>query len=105
MKNSGNKIISVNDFGKMTDATRQFALNCLRKAKPNFRFYGKCPLGSIELKLQKGNVKLKPEVLYKSSFSIAGLTYSGHDTDEIFKLCKIKVAWWLWTCQRDLSNT
>ena len=57
-----------------------------RKTKPDFRFYGKCPIGSIELKLQKGKVKLKPDVLHKPSFSIAGLTYSGHDTDEIFNL-------------------
>jgi AraC family transcriptional regulator len=57
-----------------------------RKTKPDFRFYGKCPIGSIELKLQKGNVKLKADVLHKPSFSIAGLTYSGHDTNEIFNL-------------------
>lgn len=57
-----------------------------RKAKPDFRFYEKCPIGSIELKLQKGKVKLKPEILHKSSFSIAGLTYSGNDTNEIFDL-------------------
>ena len=43
-------------------------------------------IGSIELKLQKGKVKLKPDILHKSSFSIAGLTYSGHDTNEIFNL-------------------
>ena len=57
-----------------------------RIIKPDFRFYEKCPIGSIELKLQKGKVKLKPEILHKSSFSIAGLTYSGHDTNEIFEL-------------------
>lgn len=57
-----------------------------RKTKPGFRFYEKCPIGSIELKLQKGKVKLKPDILHKSNFSIAGLTYSGHDTNEIFDL-------------------
>jgi AraC-like DNA-binding protein/predicted transcriptional regulator YdeE len=57
-----------------------------RKTKPDFRFYGKCPIGSIELKLQKGKVKLKPDILHKSNFSIAGLTYYGHDTNEIFDL-------------------
>jgi AraC-like DNA-binding protein/predicted transcriptional regulator YdeE len=57
-----------------------------RKKKPDFRFYEKCPIGSIELKLQKGKVKLKPDILNKSNFSIAGLTYSGHDTNEIFDL-------------------
>ena len=63
-----------------------------RKTKPDFRFYKKCPIGSIELKLQKGKVKLKPDILHKSSFSIAGLTYSGHDTNEIFELWQ---AFWL----------
>ena len=57
-----------------------------RKTKPDFRFYEKCPIGSIELKLEKGKVKLNPDILHKSSFSIAGLTYSGHDTNEIFDL-------------------
>ena len=94
MQNSGNKIISVNDFGKMTDATRPFALNCLRKGRHDMSpvyicrdNFGPCKI----LWTAIGNLKLKPEVLYKSSFSIAGLTYSGHDTDEIFRLCKIKV--------------
>ena len=63
-----------------------------RKTKPDFRFYEKCPIGSIELKLEKGKVKLKPDILHKSSFSIAGLTYSGHDATEIFKLWQ---AFWL----------
>lgn len=57
-----------------------------RKTKPDFRFYDKCPIGSIELKLQKGKVKLKTDILHKSNFSIAGLTYSGHDTNKIFDL-------------------
>ena len=57
-----------------------------RKTKPDFRFHEKCPIGSIELKLEKGKVKLNPDILHKSSFSIAGLTYSGHDTNEIFDL-------------------
>jgi len=57
-----------------------------RKKKPNTRFYAKCSIGSIELNLQKGKVKLKPNIFHKSSFSIAGLTYSGHDTNEIFNL-------------------
>jgi AraC-like DNA-binding protein/predicted transcriptional regulator YdeE len=57
-----------------------------RKNKPNTRFYAKCSIGSIELNLQKGKVKLKPDIFHKSSFTIAGLTYSGHDTNEIFNL-------------------
>jgi len=63
-----------------------------RKKKPNTRFYEKCSIGSIELNLQKGKVKLKPDIFHKSSFSIAGLTYSGHDTNEIFNLWQ---AFWL----------
>ena len=63
-----------------------------RKIKPDFRFYDKCEIGSIELKLQKGKVRLKPDTLHKSSFSIAGLIYSGSDTNEIFNLWQ---AFWL----------
>ena len=57
-----------------------------RKTKPEFRFHDKCQIGSIELKLQKGKVQLKPSILSKSSFTIAGLIYSGSDTNEIFNL-------------------
>jgi AraC-like DNA-binding protein/predicted transcriptional regulator YdeE len=63
-----------------------------RKTKPIVRFYDKCQIGSIELKLQKGKVKLKPDILSKSSFIIAGLIYSGSDTNEIFKLWQ---AFWI----------
>ena len=63
-----------------------------RKTKPEFRFYDKCEIGSIELKLQKGKVQLNPDILRKSSFSIAGLVYSGSDTNEIFNLWQ---AFWL----------
>jgi predicted transcriptional regulator YdeE len=63
-----------------------------RKIKPEFRCYDKCEIGSIELNLQKGRVKLKADILHKSNFSIAGLSYSGSDTNEIFNLWQ---AFWL----------
>lgn len=63
-----------------------------RKSKPPFQFYDKCQIGSIELKLQEGKVQLKPDILCKSSFTIAGLSYSGSDTNEIFDLWQ---AFWI----------
>ena len=42
--------------------------------------------------MKKGKVRLKPDILHKSSFSIAGLIYSGRDTNEIFNLWQ---AFWL----------
>ena len=74
-----------------------------RKTKPEFQFFDKCQVGSIELKLQKGKVQLKPDILRKSSFSIAGLSYSGSDTNEIFDLWQ---AFWAMAqkCKITLEN-
>lgn len=59
-----------------------------RKRKPDFRYHEKCQIGSIELKLSNGRVKLRPDIVRKSSFTIAGLNYCGHDINKITVLWK-----------------
>jgi len=57
-----------------------------RKVKPTFRRYDRCPVGDIQLKLQQGTVKLEPDIILQPDITLAGLTYCGQKTDEIFKL-------------------
>ena len=57
-----------------------------RKNKPEFRFYDRCPIGAIQLELHNGAVKLKPDVIQRPDMTLAGLTYCGQDTNQIFEL-------------------
>jgi len=57
-----------------------------RKKRPDFHYYEKCRIGSIELKLSGGKVKLSPDIIYKPGITIAGLSYTGRDTNKIYNL-------------------
>jgi AraC family transcriptional regulator len=57
-----------------------------RKMRPDFDYYDTCQIAAIDLRLSKGEVGLNPAIVHKSEFSMAALTYSGHNKTKIYEL-------------------
>jgi len=57
-----------------------------RKTRPTIEYHAKCPVGSLELRLKAGAVRLNPKIWHQPSFLLSGLVYSGRDSKAIYGL-------------------